>query len=75
MMAAGAPYDIILRPHEQPLLANAPVLRPLRGPKTINVVTIGVSERTRAPVSFSVSRATPRRDLCRSAITSSAIRT
>ena len=41
MMAAGAPYDIILRPHEQPLLANAPVLRPLRGRKTINVVTIG----------------------------------
>lgn len=39
--AAGAPYEIIVRPHEQPLLANAPVLRAPREPKVIDVVTIG----------------------------------
>jgi GT2 family glycosyltransferase/glycosyltransferase involved in cell wall biosynthesis len=39
--AAGASYDIVLRPHEQPRLANAPVLRPPRGLKVIDVVTIG----------------------------------
>ena len=39
--AAGAPYDIIVRPHEQPISTGAPVLRPPSEPKVINVVTIG----------------------------------
>jgi GT2 family glycosyltransferase/glycosyltransferase involved in cell wall biosynthesis len=39
--AAGASYEIALRPHEEPPWDDAPVMRPPRKPKLIDIVAIG----------------------------------